>query len=728
MKKDYLRENYKIRATGKMRKMAAEDMLEKTDTRNDSDPKSYKTEVYIRCKIVDEVLKVAFFLVRDLRMGSCRAAYELLIDKASGKFLTWDETHKRWRSAMLDKLGWPSCSWYSKTYISPKDNRLMKKYLEVDRDGFLGIYSYQLRVRKQQLEARHKRETDAWDLTLSQVPALPKDWNRWVDKHGIHQNYIFYDYSRKKNQTGYCTWCEKEVPIKNPKHNQKGKCPHCRHEIQYKAKGRAGRIQTELETAYLLQRCGDGLIIRQFEINKKYEREQYTTPSLNVFEERRVMLSNDFKATVFYYGNYKNVCHRWIKGEKKYNFYYFSYGSRKFEGAVYTRNLSFLGRTQLSRTGLPEMARILDKMDPEVYLEKLKESPSLEQLVKAGLAQIAQDVMMKRIKMDGRHAGELAKRLGIDRERMQRLRKNNGGYQYLAWLKYEKEQDTVFSDVMLRRLEQWDVMPSELEFILKKMSLVRIFNYLNRQHAESGREYKELISTWQDYLVMASRLKMQTEQEIIYKPKDLLKQHDEAIKLCGGVETVERAVELLHAYPDIDHVCQTIKTKYEFEDEKYRIIVPEKTEDIIVEGSVLGHCLHWSDTYFDRIQRRESYIVFLRKTENPDVPYYTLEIEPDGTTRQKRTVGDKQNADFIEAKRFIAKWQRAIQKRLTKEDLALAKASAALREQEFKKLRKDGAKIWHGHLAGQLLADVLEADLMEARLSMEEMQEMPQAA
>ena len=56
----------------------------------------------------------------------------------------------------------------------------------------------------------------------------------------------------------------------------------------------------------------------------------------------------------------------------------------------------------------------------------------------------------------------------------------------------------------------------------------------------------------------------------------------------------------------------------------------------------------------------------------------------------------------------------------SEEDYRLAKVSASLRVEEFKELRKKNAKVWHGHLAGMPLADVLEADLMEVSLCMED--------
>ena len=75
---------------------------------------------------------------------------------------------------------------------------------------------------------------------------------------------------------------------------------------------------------------------------------------------------------------------------------------------------------------------------------------------------------------------------------------------------------------------------------------------------------------------------------------------------------------------------------------------------------------------------------------------------------------------FNQAVSFIKKWQKAIQPRLTEEDYRLAKVSASLRVEEFKELRKKNAKVWHGHLAGMPLADVLEADLMEVSLCIED--------
>ena len=133
----------------------------------------------------------------------------------------------------------------------------------------------------------------------------------------------------------------------------------------------------------------------------------------------------------------------------------------------------------------------------------------------------------------------------------------------------------------------------------------------------------------------------------------------------------------------------------------------------MIEGRLLGHCVANIDRYWDRIERRESYVLFLRHTADVDRPYYTLEVEPNGTIRQKRTQGDNQEADIEEASAFLRKWQKTVAKRLDQEDLELAKASKMLRIQEFEELRESQVTVRTGKLAGVPLLEVLQQDLME---------------
>ena len=55
------------------------------------------------------------------------------------------------------------------------------------------------------------------------------------------------------------------------------------------------------------------------------------------------------------------------------------------------------------------------------------------------------------------------------------------------------------------------------------------------------------------------------------------------------------------------------------------MIVPPKTAaEIVEEGHALHHCV---GGYVSRVANKECMILFLRKKEEPDKPFYTIEIK-----------------------------------------------------------------------------------------------------
>lgn len=310
-------------------------------------------------------------------------------------------------------------------------------------------------------------------------------------------------------------------------------------------------------------------------------------------------------------------------------------------------------------------------------------------------------------------AGELAKRLGIDGQRLKRLRENQGDTAYLKWLRYEKKAGIILPEHVIRWFCQEKISGEDVEFISDRMSMVQIYHYVHRQMEENQRKSKDILSTWSDYLNMARRLNMDTGDAIIYRVSRLYQRHKELVERCQQMELSLQAAEILREYPHIEEIYRFIRGIYHYEDKKYMVLVPEKVEEIMTEGNTLHHCVNKTEKYWERIERQESYIFFLRKTEAPDKAYYTLEVEPDGTVRQKRTMYDRQEADIEDATKFLKKWQKEISKRITDRERALAKTSRMLRKEEFAELKKQQTIIYTGHLGGQLLVDILMRDLIE---------------
>lgn len=203
-------------------------------------------------------------------------------------------------------------------------------------------------------------------------------------------------------------------------------------------------------------------------------------------------------------------------------------------------------------------------------------------------------------------------------------------------------------------------------------------------------------------------------------PRDLKAEHDAVLKRLQDaqakrdLETKRKMIEAQEAkYRDVTEIYHKIADKYAYDNGVYAVVVPENASAVIEEGIRLHHCAGTSDRYFERVRRRETFVLFLRKTADIEKSWYTLEVEPGGTIRQKRTMYDEQNEDLKAAEPFLREWQEVIAKRMTGDDLARAMEARRMRITEMEELNRTGTTVKFGKLRGKRLHDVLAADLME---------------
>ena len=265
-----------------------------------------------------------------------------------------------------------------------------------------------------------------------------------------------------------------------------------------------------------------------------------------------------------------------------------------------------------------------------------------------------------------------------------------------------------------------------------------LFRYLQKVQESSagacwhcpGITMRQAFDLYMDYMELAKKLGV--KKNISPMPKDLKKEHDRLLGVKEKqnlkqkrkeaekwrkrmlAEAEREAAGLEEKYPRIAKFYEKAAKKYAYVDEKYAVVVPTSIKDILFDGKELGHCVGraW-ERYLDRIRSGESFLLFVRTAKKPNVPYYTIEVEPGGTVRQKRTYNDTQDNNIGEITAFLAEWQVAIQDKLTAKDKQAAKESRIKREEGFAELRRAKTVVHNGHLRGQLLADVLEADLLE---------------
>ena len=293
-----------------------------------------------------------------------------------------------------------------------------------------------------------------------------------------------------------------------------------------------------------------------------------------------------------------------------------------------------------------------------------------------------------------------------DRQKINRIRDVDGGENILRWMRWSDSTNTKIPEDTLTWLAQNNIESKNVKFIVDRLSLQKIANYVKRQQEEGykGKSARTILDQWEDYLDMCKKLKKNLSDEMVYKPRELKRRHDEAVAEIRAREAELVADEYSQRFPGAEDVLREIKEKFEYQNEQYMIVVPERLVEIVAEGRALHHCAGGSDRYFDRIAQRETYICFLRKTTEPKVPYYTIEVEPGGTIRQHRGMYDEE-PEIEKVKPFLREWQQALKRKLSKKDMEYAAVSAVKREENIEELRaKNNTRVLEG-----LMEDFMEA-------------------
>lgn len=250
--------------------------------------------------------------------------------------------------------------------------------------------------------------------------------------------------------------------------------------------------------------------------------------------------------------------------------------------------------------------------------------------------------------------------------------------------------------------------------------IVRYFEKIKDENNEKACRWgfvttHQVYQQWRDFMDMLHELKEDDKANPF--PRDLKKAHDTLVLRLDQKRKEEHDREINKKFDDVTAIYTKIAEKYAYENGKYAVVVPRNAAEVLRDAEKLLLCTAMSERgmmrYFSRIRRNETYILFLRRVEEIEKPWYALEIEPGGTIRQKRSKGDEQYADLQDAEPFLREWQEVIKKRMTSDDLAAAMAARRMRITEMEELMRTGTTVKFGSLRGKRLYDVLSADLME---------------
>ena len=578
-----------------------------------------KYQKYYRAKKTGGVLEIAIFTWGRIVSGENEPTYRVFLH--DGKYDTWETEAEKWRTANIEHL-WDfrekseeEKAAYGTYWYKEHDRKLIVDFTGSEKQDINSA------VLEWQQYEKHRGETEVIDAAMSLIPDIPKDFEKWAFTDAVPQ-YMYYEYGKR---IGLCTCCGKHHELKEqPKYGKEGTCPGCKRKVQYRTYKKKGRIH-DWEYAALIQKIQGGYVLRFFALNQLIE--QGTRSYGGMSEKIRITYNEQWNRQAIYsYHRYKTTNKiRWCNGYE----YLSAYGGRKEEERcrLYPRNLrKILKGSKLEYSGMPEFARTGIEFYQQDFIDKAKEYTGIEKLIKAEFYNLTNscisygsrapiDLYQKRVK----------KVLGLTGEYYNLIRDKDP-----TWREYEVTEQC--QDVGIRatweQIQKMSQYARNFAIYMRHSTPHKMLKYIEGLKSEGPYAMRnQEVNDYHDYLQLAAGLGYNLDDDWILYPKNLKERHDQLTE-----EQNERKAELEKESDDKKDrkLKRTIKrkgwTRYEMETEQLLIRLPKCAHEIRKEGNAQHHCVA---TYMDRMVAGETCILFIRKKEEPDKSYYTVEVKDD---------------------------------------------------------------------------------------------------
>ena len=304
-------------------------------------------------------------------------------------------------------------------------------------------------------------------------------------------------------------------------------------------------------------------------------------------------------------------------------------------------------------------ARLMDGIaDPAEIIWAVRKNDGIEKLIKAGLKRMTIEILSFNTEQ------WLGRLECLDKNQLKRLAGYDGGTDAWKLLK-------VFPQITDKNLKEFCHIKSEFKArdILKFKDDYNLnLNHLFTLWKNTGGIKTSILTEYRDYLEMAAQRGSNITDEIIYRNKRWKEFHD------AYVEERNRERERIKKLEDKARAnkWQGIRKDYKrntrifgWEKNGYCIIVPKSAGEINEEGRKQHHCVGAQDSYKDRMAIRKSWIVFLRKAEAPEEPYYTIEVD-ETRVIQFYAAYDRQ-PDKDKVRKILTEWMKQVRRNFTKE-------------------------------------------------------------
>ena len=562
---------------------------------------------------------------------------------------------------------------------SANDKQMIEKFFETyskknDESVWSAIGRFQDKVKASRLEEKHRKVLTPIDLKMKPIVEPPQEFRDWVWEHGMSfSRYGIYKEISKGKAEFECTYCKKigivdrsKVRLRN---NEKGECPFCGSKVTYKARGKMPYQIVDERWFIYVDRQEKGFLLRYF--NAKRHIKNDASIEMSIFKERIeeslfeysrcfwTFAGNTPMKESYEWGVYRQRGHsRWIPDEGNI---------ACMESILYPGNLpQAWEHTPMKYSAFEILAQNIpsEALRYEDAMETYLKFPKLEWICKMGLNQLAKDIAGNRYGYNGvgkiNYKGKtIYEILGLSKVNTRVLQAIDGNHYELRLLQVAQKCGIQMKPEQLKEFyETFECNTTLLKQKDRKVSLHKLCKYIAKESeryplGEKGgcwkysyMRYKErtdpqierkqnMAKDWLEYLGWCREPKYYLNNMFVYMPNNFKYVHDRTAKEYQALQDKKAAAEKRRKEAAVQKAMEQTRKAMEEIFMKNRgtsafqirgkgliLLVPQSGDEIRKEGEVLHHCV---GSYVDRVARGETSIFFIRKSEEPNKPYFTME-------------------------------------------------------------------------------------------------------
>ena len=465
-----------------------------------------------------------------------------------------------------------------------------------------------------------------------------------------------------KQQYAYCTHCRQDAQTSGLRHGELVSCPACGSECTVKANG-MGRKHL-IDEAYFVYYersqvnpkaiTARGLYaVRDYREDYRHVPTRLAAKALYVFEPgTSVMWEQQW---VWYNPSQKlmNDGGSWRQHKSVSSLFRSSMTNKPCFRSLDSIQAAVQG-TPFQYSTWEEYVRVNDGgdfgnvSDMVKFFDLAAKYPCIEYLTKLGLRDLV-DAKLRNERTYGAvnwRAKSPLKVLRVSKQEMNALRTSSVPVDpWLLYLLHASKKDgsrLPLPDLIRMHEGMSEYSHADLQKVLTHVSLRKVDWYVTRQLAvpevqNTYRNGDQILHTWKDYLAECEQLGLDTSNESIMFPPNLYRAHQNNIQQIKVKEDEALRAKMAARAKALQ--------KLRFEALGFLVRPALDSRELIKEGEALNHCV---GNYARRYATGEVDIFVLRRTDDPDTPFFTMEIR-DGHVLQCRGARNCQPTEPVQA-------------------------------------------------------------------------------